>query len=445
MNQDSRQTAETRRESEAVTNARGRIALLAQTDGTLHPDYATALNQLALLFIMQGEPDSAEPLLREALQCRRQTLGESHPDFATNLSSLGGLLWARGDLDAAEPLLRQAVAIRCATLGATHPKSVVSINSLDQLLKSRREIARPASEAPASAPAPRAAGPPEAIVRLGPMVRPEHLVRPGTPFPSSTSALTSLAVPSLSRVEPIIAPAPTTLAAAVSAASTHSVTPVATAVPTEESPGVAESVAARLEEVRGTFTALAGQLETAAEHLTQGRPPVVELIERSRSIADLFERLRGVAAAAAHGLDVPTPAGGFDTLDAIASAVPRLRTAEEAHSVSGRKKAESLQILDRADRLTCPHDPSLAALATCLHISRQARRAIAQSTPGETPVESERLLDGAHPIVALLGLVEADEATPDAQWAAWFDTVESDLGHAVAVAAARAKLILGDV
>ncbi len=94
-----RETAEDRRESEAVSNARQRIGLLAETFGTRRPEYATGLNQLALLLIMQGDPIEAAPLHRQALQIRQETLGERHPDFATNLSSLGGLLWARGDLD----------------------------------------------------------------------------------------------------------------------------------------------------------------------------------------------------------------------------------------------------------------------------------------------------------------------------------------------------------
>ena len=90
-----RETAEDRRESEAVANARNRIATLAAHYGTNHPEYASGLNQLALLLIMHGDPGSAEPLLSQALEVRRVALGERHPDYATNLSSLGGLLWAR--------------------------------------------------------------------------------------------------------------------------------------------------------------------------------------------------------------------------------------------------------------------------------------------------------------------------------------------------------------
>src|SRR5207253_1571755 len=93
--------------------------------------------------IMHGDPDEAEPLLRQALEIRKGALGESHPDYATNLSSLAGLLWARGDLDGAEPMLRQALDIRWSVLGAGHPKPVASMNSLEQLLQMKQDLAEP--------------------------------------------------------------------------------------------------------------------------------------------------------------------------------------------------------------------------------------------------------------------------------------------------------------
>lgn len=122
---------------------RERLEELARTLGTRHADYATALNQLALLLIMHGDAQSAESMLREALEVRREVLGEGHPDCATNLSSLGGLLWARGALDDAMPLLIEAADIRVATLGHGHPKAVVALNSVAQLSRARRDAGMP--------------------------------------------------------------------------------------------------------------------------------------------------------------------------------------------------------------------------------------------------------------------------------------------------------------
>lgn len=132
-------SAEDRRQSDSVANARRRVGVVKESFGPHHPEYAICLNQLALLLIMQGNSDEAEPLLREALEIRRDALGETHADYATNLSSLSGLLWARGALDESEPMLRRAYEVRCETLGPAHPKAMVSLSSLEQLLQARRE------------------------------------------------------------------------------------------------------------------------------------------------------------------------------------------------------------------------------------------------------------------------------------------------------------------
>ena len=128
-----------RHENEAIRACSRRTADLRDSLGTYHPEYATGLNQLSLLLIMQGEAEAAEPFLREALEVRRIALGESHPDYATNLSSLGGILWARGELQEAEPILRKVYEIRAKTLGAEHPKTVTSRNSFEQVSQARKQ------------------------------------------------------------------------------------------------------------------------------------------------------------------------------------------------------------------------------------------------------------------------------------------------------------------
>ncbi len=142
------------REHEAVERARARLEEQKRALGERHPDYASGLNQLALLMIMHGDADGAEPLLRQALEIRKETLGERHPDYATNLSSLAGLLWARGDLDGAEPLLQRSLEIRWDALGSNHPRSVVSLHSLEHLLKAKREWGGSTPTSPGGAPEP---------------------------------------------------------------------------------------------------------------------------------------------------------------------------------------------------------------------------------------------------------------------------------------------------
>jgi tetratricopeptide (TPR) repeat protein len=54
--------------------------------GTEHPDVATSLNNLAVLYSSQGRYEEAEPLYLQALSMRQKLLGTEHPDVAKLLS-----------------------------------------------------------------------------------------------------------------------------------------------------------------------------------------------------------------------------------------------------------------------------------------------------------------------------------------------------------------------
>ena len=59
-----------------------------------------------------GDYAKAEPLFRQAMEIRKEALGEKHPDYATSLNNLAVLYQAMGDYAKAEPLFRQALEIR---------------------------------------------------------------------------------------------------------------------------------------------------------------------------------------------------------------------------------------------------------------------------------------------------------------------------------------------
>ena len=52
----------------------------------------------------KGDRAAAEPLLREALEVKRETLGSRHPSMIGSINNLGLVLLAKGDLAAAEPI-----------------------------------------------------------------------------------------------------------------------------------------------------------------------------------------------------------------------------------------------------------------------------------------------------------------------------------------------------
>ncbi|CAK9087156.1 Nephrocystin-3 [Durusdinium trenchii] len=116
--------------NDALPLASESAAIQKRLLGTDHPDYATSLNNLALLYTAMGDSAQAEPLYQQALEIKERVLGTDHPDYATSLNNLATLYDSMGDDARAEPLMRQALEIRERVLGADHPRYATSLNSL---------------------------------------------------------------------------------------------------------------------------------------------------------------------------------------------------------------------------------------------------------------------------------------------------------------------------
>ena len=95
-------------ESRAITprpsRSTSRPSKSARNPGEAHPDYAVSLNNLALLYSTLGDYARAEPLYKQALEINKEALGETHPDYATSLSNLADLYNVMSDYTRAEPL-----------------------------------------------------------------------------------------------------------------------------------------------------------------------------------------------------------------------------------------------------------------------------------------------------------------------------------------------------
>ena len=72
-----------------------------------HPDVATSLNNLAVLYKKQGRYAAAEPLYKRALSIYEKALGPNHPSVATSLGNLAGLYRATGQFLKAQKLERR--------------------------------------------------------------------------------------------------------------------------------------------------------------------------------------------------------------------------------------------------------------------------------------------------------------------------------------------------
>jgi tetratricopeptide (TPR) repeat protein len=101
--------------------------------GDRHPDVASSINNLALLYKSQGRYEEAEPLYQQALVLRQELLGDHHPNVAESLSNLAGLYLSQGKYEEAEPLYKQPISLMQELLGDRHPDVAQSLNNLAEL------------------------------------------------------------------------------------------------------------------------------------------------------------------------------------------------------------------------------------------------------------------------------------------------------------------------
>ena len=98
--------------------------------GKQHQDYATSLNNLALVYHSLGEYSKSAKLFHESNNAKEKIFGKSHPEYASGLNNLGGLYYSLGDFEKARLLLVNALEIRERVLGKEHPDCVASQNNL---------------------------------------------------------------------------------------------------------------------------------------------------------------------------------------------------------------------------------------------------------------------------------------------------------------------------
>lgn len=99
-------------------------------------DLANALNNLAVVELQAGRPDSAITILDESVALLRTAGTEGEAALGTALGVLGGLLSDQGDHASAELRYRESLAIRRRLFGEGHPEEAatlinLAVNALD--------------------------------------------------------------------------------------------------------------------------------------------------------------------------------------------------------------------------------------------------------------------------------------------------------------------------
>ncbi len=162
---------------EAVEHRRAALTLYRDLHGDDHAEVACTLNDLAATILHQGDVQSAESLLHEALAIDRRLGGdqrsiendilgnlasvarlkgeyeqaaqllrdvlvalraefgeEDHPDIALNMGKLGQVLRRQGEFDAAAEQFRKALAMQRRVLDEDHPEIGNTLNNLSGVL-----------------------------------------------------------------------------------------------------------------------------------------------------------------------------------------------------------------------------------------------------------------------------------------------------------------------
>ncbi|MEB3291352.1 MAG: CHAT domain-containing protein, partial [Leptolyngbya sp.] len=92
------------------------LAIRRELLGDRHPNVATSLNNLALLYQAQGRYGEAEPLYQESLAIRREQWGDRHPDVANSLNNLALLYQIQGEMEPSLTYWQQGLAVEEANL-----------------------------------------------------------------------------------------------------------------------------------------------------------------------------------------------------------------------------------------------------------------------------------------------------------------------------------------
>ncbi|WP_422931125.1 tetratricopeptide repeat protein [Singulisphaera sp. PoT] len=410
------------REHESLTEARRRVTQRRQAVGERHPDYATSLNQLALLLLMHGEPEEAEGLLRESLSVRLDALGERHPDYATNLSSLGGLLWARGDLDAAEPMLRQALRIREEVLGEGHSKTVASRQSLGQLVFARQE--RDKVNLATTRPVDPAHPPLAMPARPTPVPAPEPVFEA---LVSRPAPVASARPPQKARPAAPVAPAVVEATRPASISSAHD----------------RASLVIRIKTLSTDFSRVSDRLANEVERWKAGGvPPSEALILDLNTCGREFAALREETLRLAERVGLPTRGKSLGSLREIESLFREIGEAESRREQINAVRDRALGILDRVLSLRHPDLAEFPPLEGCKTGAKDLRDRIASADPLDLPEEATQLAEGDHPFYRLLALVDGTESLSDDLWASSLEMVENVFGKPLSVAVARAKVVM---
>src|SRR5690242_15747907 len=111
-----------------------RVARLAVDTASDPKESARSLDRLGFFEYTSGNLKESEPLLRRALELRKNKLGTETADYAESANDLALFCRDSARLPEARTLAEEAVAIRLRVLGPEHLRVAESLNTLGSIL-----------------------------------------------------------------------------------------------------------------------------------------------------------------------------------------------------------------------------------------------------------------------------------------------------------------------
>jgi CHAT domain-containing protein/tetratricopeptide (TPR) repeat protein len=113
---------------------------LETSDARNSNDYSTNLQNLATLYQLQDKPESARPLLEEALNVDKKIFGTNHPQYLITLRNLAALYQKTGKLENARILLEQALSSTRNIFGEDHQEYASTLSNLASLYQDLKKM-----------------------------------------------------------------------------------------------------------------------------------------------------------------------------------------------------------------------------------------------------------------------------------------------------------------
>ena len=107
-----------------------RALAIREKQGVQDADFASLLGNLADLMWRQGNMTEAEAFARRALAVDEQAFGPNHPDVASDLNTLGVIYDGEKRYPDALTAYRRALEIRKASLGPEHPSTATTLSNI---------------------------------------------------------------------------------------------------------------------------------------------------------------------------------------------------------------------------------------------------------------------------------------------------------------------------